>query len=453
MESSQPPLSDIFTDEGDFVKQIYGFHYIPHALLIAFTLIIVMATLSRPNSHPDEFMHVRGAHYYQTHSLPAEVCDPETLHTYSVYGASRLNSHEISYYVAGKFARIIELVPLSDYLRFRYFNVLLFMFIVIMAYRSSIFRILSIPILLSPQIWYLFSYFNSEAFAIVSTLVIAHQIFDSNSLLRRTLTMPRSKRFAVAVILCGGLFSLLLLIKKSFYFFPLFLGLCAVALLWRFRINSLQSYFRSRASAILVISVAFYGAWVGANEAMNDFDRSAKIADCREQTAKYIYKPSTPIEDSAPTLYRKQKGLPLSSLFEAGWAGVVLRSAFGYYGYFDAPASPLHYNLVKVLFSGFLAYLFISVLVRGDFARRSFIVIAIITFLALFATALWKSWTRDFQPQGRYYFSLIPIIGSLCFACRGFYSGKILSVFILGLYLLSLHSFLFVGLVEIAKAN
>ena len=453
MESSQPPLSGLFATDDEFGKRLYGFHYIPHALLIAFTLIIVMATLSRPNSHPDEFMHVRGAHYYKSHSLPAEVCDPATLHTYSVYGASRLNSHEISYYVAGKFARIIDLVPISDYLRFRYFNVLLFLFIVIMASYSNIFRILSIPVLLSPQIWYLFSYFNSEAFAIFSTLVVAHQIFDSGSLLRRTLTMPRSWRFTVAIILCGALFSLLLLIKQSFYFFPLFLGLCTVALLWHFRINPMRSSFRFRASAILVIAVAFYGGWIGLNEAVNGFDRNAKLTECREQTAKYIYKPSTPIDKTAPTLYRKQKGLPLSSLFEAGWAGVVLRSAFGYYGYFDAPASPLHYNLVKILFTGFLAYLFISVLVRGDFARRSFIVIAIITFLAVFATTLWKSWTRDFQPQGRYFFSLIPIIGSLCYSCRHFYNGKILSAFILGLYLLSLHSFLYVGLVEIAKAN
>ena len=453
MSISQSPISGIFAGDDDFDKQLYGFPYIPHALLIAFTLIIVMATLSRPNSHPDEFMHVRAAHYYKFHSLPTKACDPATLHTYSIYGASRLNSHEISYYVAGKFARIIDLVPVSDYLRFRYFNVMLFLFIVIMACYSNIFRILSIPVLLSPQIWYVFSYFNSEAFAIFSTLVIAHQIFDSSSLLRRTLTMPTCKRFTVALILCGALFSLLLLIKKSFYFFPLFLGLCAVALLGHYRINPLRSAFRSRASAILVISVAFYGGWIGVHEAVNDFDRSAKIMDCREQTANYMYKPSTPFEKTARTLYRKQKGLPLSSLLEAGWAGIVLRSAFGYYGYFEAPASPLHYNLVKILFTGFIAYLSISVLVRGDFARRSFVVIAIVTFLAIFATTLWKSWTRDFQPQGRYYFALIPIIGSLCYSCRGFYNGKILSAFILGLYLLSLHSFLYVGLVEIAKSS
>jgi hypothetical protein len=198
--------------------------------LVVLTLIAVMAGVSNYNQHPDESVHVNSAKYYIDHNIPPQIGDPAVADTYSPYGMSRLNTGEISYFFAGKFARILGPLQLPNYLVFRYFNVCLFAFLLLFALYKKPFRLLFVPLLLSPQIWYIFSYFNSEGFAMVVILLVAYQMAVEESAWNRLLAAEgpgcRWWELPGIVVLLG----ILLLLKVNFYFFGLFIFLY---LLWR----------------------------------------------------------------------------------------------------------------------------------------------------------------------------------------------------------------------------
>jgi hypothetical protein len=65
--------------------------FVPFLLFFALALIMVMAGISKYDKHPDENVHIYAAEYYQNHILPPQVGSPETQHSYSPYGVSRLN--------------------------------------------------------------------------------------------------------------------------------------------------------------------------------------------------------------------------------------------------------------------------------------------------------------------------------------------------------------------------
>jgi len=344
-------------------------------------------------------------------------------------------------------------VPLDDYLRVRYFNVLLFVLLILIAHHRETFRILCVPVLISPQIWYVFSYFNSEAFAILSSLVVIYQVIDADSFFRRSLLEKRRVSAIGALLLAGVLFSSLLLAKKSFYFFVLFLILCGLAFSWNRGMRETLRSYGLRVAVPVLVGIVIFGGWETLRAAVNEFELADKVAECREKTAREAYKPSTPLDKTHPSLYWKDKGIPLEDLFNSGWAGVVFRSAFGYYGYLEVPGSPLYYDLVRYLFIAFTGYLTFSVLVQGERIHRIFVVAAVLIFFVVFATTIWKSWTRDFQAQGRYYFSLLPVISFICCTCWKYYNRNVLSIFVIALFLLSVHSFLYVGIAEIIKVD
>ena len=114
------------------------FEYVPFCMACVLALILAMACLSKKNNHPDEFVHVRAAAYYHDHWIPPKVCASGTEHTYSSHGISRLNTHEIFYFFAGKFSRLLSFVSMDDeYLKCRLLNVLLFFVVTPVLYHKS----------------------------------------------------------------------------------------------------------------------------------------------------------------------------------------------------------------------------------------------------------------------------------------------------------------------------
>ena len=195
-------------------------------LAMVFVLIACMATLSRVGVHPDEGVHVRAADYFQQHVLPPPVGAPDIRNTYSVYGVSRLHSGEIAYLLLGKCARLFHALALPSYMVERYCNVAFWGLLLLLAVACRDFRLLMLPMLLSPQIWYIFSYVNSEAFACLVMMLAAWQLASPESAWNRLLAggADGTKASPLSSVWLGLLFALLLLIKKNFYFFVLFLG-------------------------------------------------------------------------------------------------------------------------------------------------------------------------------------------------------------------------------------
>lgn len=144
--------------------------YLPMACMVLVTitagLIFVMGRTSQFNAHPDEHLHFKSAQYYMSHWLPPAVGDARSEYTYSYYGISYLDEPDIVYFLAGKLSRVLSFTEFSPFLLARAFNFALFaiLFLILLKYSLEF----GIPfygiLLLSPQLWYVFSYFNGDAF-------------------------------------------------------------------------------------------------------------------------------------------------------------------------------------------------------------------------------------------------------------------------------------------------
>lgn len=429
------------------------YHFSIAFCLAVLSLIVVMAAISSPDQHPDEGVHIQAAQYYIDHWLPPAVGDPEILNSYSTYGVSRLHSGEIAYFFAGKFASLLAPFHIPPYLAFRFFNIGLFTSLVIFGIRSLNMRILMVPLLLSPQIWYVFSYFNSEAFAVLLILAAAYQVVVPGSAWNRVLEHEKEK--VTLPILCGlgGLAGLLLLIKANFYFYVLFIG-CYI--LWRFlfgEIKPTRSVF-VRLASIGLIGLSLFATVRGIDSYINDFHKKEKILEARELYAGPLFKPSTPLAKKFINLQMKDRGVGLDDMISHGrWGEKIFRSSVGEYGYMTVAASLGHYDLVRYSSLLLLVVSILFVAVKGGVAERTLTVAAVGCALLLGGASLYHAWAIDFQAQGRYF---LPVIGmlSICFYrfrdhLRNLPCG-ILYIFVFGL---SLYSFVFVGLAGIGKIS
>ena len=146
---------------------------VPALLLGAWLLAGAMALTSTTSRsvHPDEFSHVSAAQYYFDHWLPPAVDAPEIANSYSAYGASYLNELDVVYLIAAKATHFWSGFGLDSTTTLRLFNVCLFgVLLAVVWIRPSVWPA-AIVLLLTPQIWYIFSYFNADAFAFFLSLL------------------------------------------------------------------------------------------------------------------------------------------------------------------------------------------------------------------------------------------------------------------------------------------
>ncbi len=195
-------------------------------LLTAVVLAAVMSLTSGYNRHPDESNHFEAAKYYENHFLPPEIGDPSVLDSYSVWGVSYLNYHWIEYFLAGKFVSILTFFGSNELFAARFFNVFLFFSLsIFFLYRSRAnSEILVIPsfMLITPQVWYVFSYINNDAFALFVSMLTAYLTAHRDSILHRFLAAGGPKQNLAGGIVFGALIGMLLIGKTNYFAFIIF---------------------------------------------------------------------------------------------------------------------------------------------------------------------------------------------------------------------------------------
>jgi len=423
--------------------------FVPGAMLLAGVLVTAMASLTRDNAHPDESVHIKVAQYYQHHYSPPVVCSRESLFTYSIYGVSRLNKREIAYYLGGRYLQMVSAVPANDYLKLRFLNVAMFAVLVLLAFVKPMFRYIALPLLLTPQAWYLFGYYNSDALSLFGVCLFAWQLFDSNSVLRKIFHGEHVRLAALAAVSLALLFALQLWLKINFMFYHFFVVMLAVSwLLARRSIPRPASLVTLSVSVILGMSL-FMG-WEGWRRGVNDFQLAEKFAQCQELTAGEIYKPSTPLEHTHPTLRLRDKGVSLLTMLEKyNWTQRIFYTALGAYGYTEYLSVNRHYEIV----SGFILLLFMyvsmTVIIRGNGFDRLSVLSALAAMAALVVAAAGTSWINDMQAQGRYLLVFLPIFGSLLLLHRQRLNLLVVTSLSLVPFILALASFILIGLLEL----
>lgn len=412
-------------------------------------LILTMAVISKHYQHPDESVHISAAEYYETHWLPPPVASQEIRHTYSPYGFSRLNTLEAYYFFAGKFARTLELFRLNQVLTLRLFNVVLFSILVLTVFRCSSFRLLFVPLLVSPQIWYIFSYVNSDAFALFITVLAGWQMVTNESSLNRFLEQNKIPLYKIMGL--GLLFTLLFLTKKPFYFFIVFL---LIYFIWRciFQPFTNTKGTLKRLLTIACIGSVLVGARLAVDISVNGFNKDEKMRAMQELTANHLFKPSTELSKKHAYQKMRERGVNLKRFItHHRWGEKTFRSGFGTYGHMTVGGPDVYYNTIRVVSLGFLAFISFSIVIRGGLAGNCLLGGATLCSTALIFVALYHAWTVDFQAQGRYLFAIVPITGMVLAKTEKIYNQALFRTLFLSMFLLSVYSFVGIALLGLSK--
>ncbi len=423
--------------------------YIPFLLAGVLCLVLVMAMNSERDVHPDEYVHLAAAEYYSSNWLPPDVESDEMRDTYSRYGVSRLNGNEIYYFISGKFSVLLQPFQLSEHLTLRLFNVLMLAVIMLIAVKYPGSRIIIAPLLISPQLWYVVSYCNSDGFAVFVCMLAGWQVVDKESLFSRYLFNDRHDRVGSVVVIgvMSVLFGMLVMLKKNYYPVLLFLFCILLVKLWsereRWDIRTLVV----RLLIICMLGMSIFGAKVAADLYVNGFDRSSKIAAMRVKMAEPMFNPETPVDKRHVYLSMKERGVTLEKILNVHrWAEKTFRSAFGVYGYHTVSATYVLYDLFRWAGLALLCYVAGSVLIFGELQERMLLCVAVILSAVLIGFALNHSWTNDFQAQGRYLFPVALMLAGGVALAEKTLNRKILCTLLLSLCALSTYSFIMVGL-------
>ncbi|MEJ7848065.1 MAG: hypothetical protein WKF92_08265 [Pyrinomonadaceae bacterium] len=444
----------------------------PHAALkicLCFAVILsaAMALKSEYNRHPDEIHHFEAAKYYQTHFFPPAIGVPSVRDSYSTYGVSYLNYHWAEYFFAGKFMLLISPLIQSPLIAARFFSVFLFSILAgLFIYRSqdnsAVFIITSF-LLITPQIWYVFSYVNNDAFALFVSVAAAYQLAYPKSLLNKFLETIIFREGLWGRIWFGFLAGLLLIVKPNYWTFLIFITLwLAAAFPFNARILKKFAFMFLIAVAVLTfrISLDFYvngeTNFVGfsyINKFFGSLETTGKLLAFQEEIAEYPYRPSTLEKDLTNSHFGmklKDKGVSLPQMFtQWKWHETSFNSFVGGYGYMNIWASGRFYKLMLLLYLGFGAYIIFSIIrVRDRKALKQFAIVTFGFFLTLFVSVM-LSWIYAFQAQGRYFFPVIPMIGLFMYANRQLLNNSVVHAFLILTFLMSVYSFIFIGLARI----
>ncbi len=428
-------------------------NYVVAGLITATVLAAIMATVSTIYTHPDEHVHLEAVKYYGDHWLPPSLDSPDIAHTFSDYGKSRLSTYELYYPVAGYFTRLLAPLKTADLINARSFNVLLLAVLLLIAAARSRFRYFALPLIISPQVWYLYSYPNSDGFELMLSVIAAWQIAVSDSALNRFLGEERPRRFLLCVLMFGALAGALLLGKQTFWFFLLFL---LFYLLWRMRLGYYPDVRRVwlRVAMLAGVALVMVGTRVALDYAANGPDPRAKFQEYVEKTAKPQYKPSTPKEDKHIYLNLRDRGKDLDVVLQfLDWGTVTFATAFGSYGYTQYYASDDYFAAVRWLVCLLLGAMVVYALINGPPEMHVLILLAAACATLLVCASIWNSWNENFQAQGRYMAPILPMISIVYYHIRHYVGPRLIATLALSLFALGVYSFIFVGLSRIAKTS
>ena len=442
-------------------------------LVVAMILAATMASISAFDAHPDEVHHAAAADYYRTHWLPPKYGDPDAIPSYSFYGTSYLHERDIVYLLAGKWSLAVAPLVGDIHLSYRLFNLALLAAITgAFAWKREA-RPLLVPLTLSAQVWYVFSYFNADAFALAVAQFAAYQVAVRDSAFNSGITSGSYRGWWRGVLVLGLAIGLLLLSKRNFYVFLAFLaaylalreagwraslGMTLATIVgvgWYFSVPIGAPQWLFACAGLVAISLILLDCWSQApNPAFRRrvgmlitagaiglalfvpraaydkyvVENPSNAISSAEATAEIFaadrFKPSQIAEGSADRqLSMRARGASYVTMLTGGdrWLWTSFESMVGGYGYMKIFSSARFYALVGVIYLTFVASLVYGASRASDgTARKSLVLAGIFAVLVVLLSSL-HSWNSDFQPQGRYFFPALVMLGVAIRDLRGRY--------------------------------
>lgn len=428
----------------------------PSVLILALALPVLavmcrMALESRINAHPDEIYHIGAADYFVTYWDFPRVGDERTVKSFSNYGISYLNQLDIVYFLAGKFARAVSPLIPDTALGLRFFNITLYALLAAMAlFVADDRKIAFLPLCLSPQVWYVFSYFNGDALPLFLCFVLVFVIcrLDPDPDGAPGAVRPGPGWYAAMGLASG----LILISKQNYYVFLAFL-FAFLALAGPDRRTFAPAV--ARTLVVVALAGAIFAARYGYDLYVNRTVAEHEVTHYVEKYAKEEYKPSSQEQGKLFWgLRMRDQGLAYTELFTTwNWHIWSFRTSFGVYDYMKIYAPLIHYRYVGYALWPLVLALAGAVAWRGGGRGLAHLALFLLFSGLTVFQATYHSWINDFQAQGRY---LFPIAGMAGLVLARFSSAiRPVLPLVLGLalilYGLGMYSFIAVGLAQIPK--
>jgi len=418
------------------------------ALIAAFCLTSIMAWSAPAFSAPDETVTADAIRFYEAAIFPPDIRMPEVSHTFSIYGFSRLRELTLYYFFAGRVSALMRpLEPIIGLLSFRVFNIILFGHIILIAIKKrNQYPFLVIAALLTPQLWYLFSYATSDAFDYWLSFLAIVQIVDNESVLNRFLRGELPWRF---VFIPGVLFGMLFLAKINFYTVLLTAFIMLAFRLFKtersLKITILKKYIVIACCALMVFGLRHGVSWL-----VYGGSQTASISSL-SQTMRTPRMNDETLRETLPEIRElRQSGTTLTQLArEYRFFHLLAESFTGRYGWMEFPSPATYTRLMFGLYTLLLGAITYSVFRNGTTLEKAELVLLVASMFLSLVAVIYSSWTRSFQPQGRYLFpAIMALIGCAALAPKLF-EKKLLNVFFTSMTALSAFSFVFSGMLHV----
>lgn len=485
-------------------------------MAVALALMIALATLvpSTINIHPDEPLHFACFNYFLDHFWPGAITDSAMVSslTASPFGYSYLSEYDVVYFFAAHSTSSLITLFGSTGGAARAFQYALWFVLILFSARKQAWAATLAVLLISPQIWYVFSYFNGDAFPLFLSIIAAMLASDTDGGVKRFLDGGRLFEPAIfGLALCIGL----LIVSKSNYL-PLVPGLflwfavrhlglkwlellCALSALALFgttvffskiptivglhskeimlaggismlSVSILNFIFRYRRDpsigpAFLRLSALFTLSFIIASPRIIDdiwlnglpTTKSEKVVAAAEKYAAPNFKPSIlATGEGYKTGALAQKGLPLGQMLfnPYNWFGISAASAFGVYGYMNIVAPRGFYLFIGWCGLGIVVTASIALIRIYPSQGTKLLFVALGTCALILISSILYSWIVGFQAQGRYLLPMAMMIALIFGATLPHGSQKLIRLMLLVMLALSVYSYACVGLPAlVAQAN
>lgn len=381
------------------------------AIVVAMVISLAIAILTPFGMHPDEVVHLGGFQYFEGRFFPPAIGSNDVV--YSAYGQSRVFSRELVYIIYGNLANSIEFLTgiQATYLTYRLFNVGLFLITLVILFftdiRKPILPLFGFILVGIPQVVYVYSYANSDAWAIsfsIFTFLVAVDLWD------KPVQDWKLRNFLLLGSLTGFVF-----VSKTNFIVSLILpySLLGFRVLQAF-VPQKQAFIRQWLPGISawILAVLLIAGPLRIVYTLSQGDYQAAIDRVREERAIEGYKPSNP---SSRGLHLQAKGYSYDHLLKRNWHQTTAKSFWALYGGMKIRTRPswkYHYVFYGAVI---LIMLTVFTLIKtGALWHDRFLAICIpvsvLTMILNIYASMRYSLYFDYQPQGRYLFpSLIPL--------------------------------------------
>jgi len=412
---------------------------------IAGTLSAMIAFRTKFNSHPDEIYHLDAFCYFENHWWYPDIGASGL--RYGPFGDARVQNPEIAYWLYGRIGAVIKpfanriayelnqqikrpafykkgfrtyfpFIASGDYCRtipyiYRLQNTFLFLFTLSTLFwvglRHKWAFVFGIALLCIPQLIYVYSYANTDAWG------ISFSIFLIIFVLIEPRPFSSWKKTILLSLLVGAVF----LSKQSYW-----LSIVLPGFLIGYRLFQpihLEKGINDRISVrwmnvvvfggLLLIIIAPMYIIFPLSQNINPLHGIGQLARFDPTKASIDYQLDHP---GVEGYYLKARGVSfIKILIDPIWLKTSLKSFYGYFGYMKTSSPGFAYWIASILL---LVNVLITIFIGAKhwtslpgLSRLALIMSPLIIIMSI-GLSVYYSWAVDYQPQGRYIFSALTVL-------------------------------------------